>query len=428
MGTEDKIKILIVDDSKDTLLAMQAVLSELGHGLVCANSGEEALKRLLEDDFALILLDVNMPGMSGLECARFIRQREKSKYTPIIFLTASDKGDTEMFKGYATGAVDYLFKPVNADILKSKVQVFFNLFKKSEEVKRNLEQLRVMEQISYEMKLADAKQKLELSQQRDSFIATLTHDLKTPLICAVSGLNMILDGGYGDVSDDQKYILSLIKQGIDDQLQMIQNLLEIYRDASERLHFQVVDLKELFQRCADELQPITQAHDLRIRICLANKLKEVWVDKMAIYRVLMNLLGNAIKFTPDKGEIIISATNGIEGGKEVVCLSVKDTGTGISAEEQKNLFQQYYQGDQGKKKSTGTGLGLYLCRKIIESHSGQISLTSTPGEGTTFSVSLPVFSAGETAEPNGKVEDSPDLPEVNSESKNVSGAPAVQSP
>jgi signal transduction histidine kinase len=426
MDSQDRIKILIVDDSKDTLLAMQAVLSELGHGIVCAHSGEEALKRLLEDDFALILLDVIMPGMGGLECARFIRQREKSKYTPIIFLTASDKGDTQMFKGYASGAVDYLFKPVNPEILKSKVEVFFNLFRKNEEVKRNLEQMRIMEQISYEMKLADAKQKLELSQQRDSFIATLTHDLKTPLICAVSGLNMILDNGYGEVKDEQKYILSLIKQGIDDQLQMIQNLLEIYRDASERLHFQVVDLKELLLRCTDELKPITQAHDLKIRINLAAKLKEVWVDKMAIHRVLMNLLGNAIKFTPDQGEIIMIADNALDNGKEFVRLSIKDTGKGISLEEQKNLFQQYYQGDEGKKKSTGTGLGLYLCRKIIESHNGQISLTSSLGQGTTFSISLPVFSASEETSESQTGEHASQTSQ--GESPSVSGAPVGQSP
>lgn len=165
MPAESKVNILVVDDQPKNLLALEAVLTAPGQNLIEARSGQEALKHLLEHDFALILMDVLMPGMDGFETAALIRQRDKSRRTPIIFLTAAGKSELHIFKGYSVGAVDYLFKPVEPEILRSKVSVFVDLFRKNQEVKRQAEQLRDLERREHERQLAEERQRFESERQ-----------------------------------------------------------------------------------------------------------------------------------------------------------------------------------------------------------------------------------------------------------------------
>ncbi|HEY3588204.1 MAG TPA: response regulator, partial [Myxococcaceae bacterium] len=160
------VKILLVDDQPNNLLALEAVLADPECNLVKAHSGEEALRRLLRDDFALILLDVLMPGMDGFETAELIRQRERTRYTPIIFVTAIGRSEAHVARGYSCGAVDYLFKPLVPEILRSKVAVFVELFWKTEEVKRQGDQLRELERREHEAKLAAARRQLEEERMR----------------------------------------------------------------------------------------------------------------------------------------------------------------------------------------------------------------------------------------------------------------------
>ncbi len=166
MNRDEKANILLVDDQPNNLLALEATLEGLGQNLVKARSGPEALKWLLNHQFAVILLDVLMPDMDGFETAELIRQREKTQRTPIIFLTAIGQNDMHMFKGYSVGAVDYLSKPVMPEILKSKVRVFVELFEKTEEVKRQAGQLREIDRQEHERKLAEVKQRWEAERLR----------------------------------------------------------------------------------------------------------------------------------------------------------------------------------------------------------------------------------------------------------------------
>ena len=167
MPADEKVNILMVDDQPGNLLALEATLAQLGQNLVQARSGQEALRHLLHDDFALILLDVKMPGMDGLETAELVRQRPRSQHTPIIFLTAYERDDVQMFKGYSLGAVDYLTKPLVPRILRSKVAAFVEMYRNTEEVKRQGELLRLIEKREHERELAEAKERFEVARLRE---------------------------------------------------------------------------------------------------------------------------------------------------------------------------------------------------------------------------------------------------------------------
>ncbi len=229
--------------------------------------------------------------------------------------------------------------------------------------------------------------RVSVDKQREDFIATLVHDLKTPLIGADRALELIINGTLGDIDDSQSEVLQMLKRSNQGLLRMVQNLIEVYRYDFRKpdLAFELVSLFDLAGECARELMALAEQRNIALHVNLAPSQGEVQVDALAIRRVILNLMDNAIKFTTSGGTIKVWG----EETPNQITLCVKDTGIGIAHDELDKVFDRFWRSDRGKGQAVGTGLGLYLCKQIIDAHRGEITVTSTEGEGTTFSIMLP---------------------------------------
>jgi PAS domain S-box-containing protein len=240
-------------------------------------------------------------------------------------------------------------------------------------------------------KVAEQKRLAEFGiEQREDFIATLTHDLKTPIVGANMVLSALLDGSLGPLQTQQGEIIQKLRASNQALLKMIHNLLDIYRYESgpDSLFFQRVDLSLMIKSCAEDVQPLLDSKHISFSVSVPKPLP-VDCDEHAIQRVLMNLLSNAIKFTPEGGNISVAA----ELAPNAVRLHVADTGSGISSKDLERLFQRFWQGEPGKRYAAGTGLGLYFCNSVVRAHGGNIECQSAVGTGTRFSVTLPLIQA-----------------------------------
>src|SRR5262249_52267654 len=262
------------------LLALEAILQDLGQNLVRANSGEEALRRLLEQDFAVILMDVKMPGLDGIETAALIRERDKSQHTPIIFLTAFESSEVQVFKGYQLGAVDYLFKPSQPEVLRSKVTVFVELFLKTEQVRRQAEQLRESERREHARRLAEERQRWEMERLReeaerekkvaealkeadrrkDEVLAMLAHELRNPLAPLLNAAHLIRAGGDQELLDAAG---AVIERQVKHMARLIDDLLDVSRINSGKIQLrkEVVALADVVRRAVESTAPLL--HDRR---------------------------------------------------------------------------------------------------------------------------------------------------------------------
>lgn len=427
MNTQAKptAKILMVDDRPENLLALEAILSDLGEELVRAASGAEALRRVLSDDFALILMDVVMPDMDGFETAELIRQREKSRHTPIIFLTANKRGVTQSFRGYTVGAVDYMVKPLVPEVLTSKVGVFVDLYKNRQEVKRAEEELRrahdelekrvqertaelayanaaLKAEIAGRERIEEERLKLLLSEQRarleaervnrtkDEFLATLSHELRTPLN-AILGWTHILGLGKTDQETIQRAI-TVIKNNAQAQSRLIGDILDVSRIIGGKLRLSVgpVHLPAVLESAVDAVRPAAHAKEIKIGVEMPPSPGPFYGDADRLQQVVWNLLSNAIKFTPKGGQVYLSLRN-LNGDVEI---TVRDTGAGISPEFLPYVFDRFTQADSSATRTHGgLGLGLAIVRYLVELHGGTVRAESSgEGRGATFIVTLPLKS------------------------------------
>src|SRR5687768_15613854 len=297
---DGKVNILIVDDTPENLIALEAVLGDLGQRLVKVTSGQEALRMLLREEFAVILLDVNMPGMNGFETAALIRQRKHTEHVPIIFVTAISTTDTHMFKGYSLGAVDYIFTPVNAEVLRSKVSVFVELVKKSQAVKEQARQLQeanevLRNEIATRKKAEHALK--ESNEELEAFSFSVSHDLRAP-VRAMQGFARVLVEDYGDKLDDAaRDYLDRIVSGAYRMDNLIQDLLVYSRLGHTELSLGPISLKQLVNELVRQL-----SHEIQSRhadVFVSDDLPEVVANKMALGQALENLITNGMKFTPD---------------------------------------------------------------------------------------------------------------------------------
>jgi signal transduction histidine kinase len=356
--------VLLVDDRPENLLALEGVLKPLGARLVKARSGEDALLHLLRETFAVILLDVQMPRLDGLQTAELIKQREQTRHIPIIFITALSRETAYIFKGYEQGAVDYLLKPIDPEILRAKVRVFCDLFVRGEMIR-----MRSVE--------SDAK---------DVFLADVIHELKTPLAAAKAQAQLALHQ-LGDRRTDATTArsLRLISQQIDRLNRLVGDLLEASRleAGSVELQTSQFDLSALLEEMRNRMQPLGDRHPIRIN---APEKLSLIADKDRIEQVLANLLSNAIRYSPEGGPIEVDAETTGDG----VHIQVRDRGLGIPREHQQLVFERF-----GRAHGTafgGLGLGLAISKGIVERHGGRIWVESAgrPGEGSVFHVQLPL--------------------------------------
>ena len=407
--TEDRrVKLLLVDDRQENLVALQAILEPLGQGLVLAHSGEEALKCVLQHDFACILLDVQMPEMNGFDVAQIIKSREKSRYIPIIFLSAISKEDSYVFKGYSMGAVDYVFKPFNPDVLRSKVAVFVDLYLKQQQIieqaellaesqRRELELEHRAELLEAEAKsaaqLAELNKQLQERQQeleqamgvRNRFYASMSHELRTPINAVIGYSTLMIDNIYGPLNDKQR-------EGLQRTLRAARHLLELVNDVLDlskieagkiELSMQPVNVATLIDDLFVTVRPLADEHGTKLTFEKPEDQLTVVTDPRRVRQILLNLLSNAIKFGMQK-PIRVTCARRDEGG---IRISVIDQGEGISQDDQARIFEEFVQ--VSPTQQMGTGLGLPISRRLADLLDGSLDVISRPGTGSTFVLNLP---------------------------------------
>jgi signal transduction histidine kinase len=355
--------VLLVDDRQENLLALEGILKPLGVRIVKARSGEEALLQLLRETFAVILLDVQMPRLDGLQTAELIKHREQTRHIPIIFITALSRETAYVFKGYAHGAVDYLLKPIDPEILRAKVRVFCDLFVRGEQIR---------------------KQALE-SEVKDVFLSSVVHELQTPLAAAKAQAQLALHQ-LGDHREETgaANALRVISHQIDRLTRLVTDLLDVNRLDSGAFELQIsqFDVAPLLEETRRRVERPGGRHTIRVRV--PERLFLV-ADRDRIEQVLENLLSNAIRYSPDGGEITVSA----DKDGDSVHLVVRDQGLGIPKEHQQVIFERFARA-HGPAYG-GLGLGLTISKGIVEQHGGKIWAESSgkPGEGSAFHVRLP---------------------------------------
>jgi two-component system, sensor histidine kinase and response regulator len=382
----DKVNILLVDDEARNLDVLESILNAPDYHLVRAQNADEALRALVSDTFALLVLDVRMPDMSGVELAQVIKQRKKTQHVPIIFLTAYYQEDEHMMKGYGAGAVDYLSKPVNPQILRSKVAVFVDLFRKSRALEAEIEVRRAAEQRVLELNEQLGSRVSELAAanaELEAFSYSVSHDLRAPLR-QVTGFVRCLKKAEGGSADAQtEEYIGLIQDSVTRMGRLIDDLLEFSRMGRTEMNQEPVRLRPLLDQALLTLQPGTEGRQIEWQI---DPLPEVCGDPAMLRQVWTNLLDNALKFTRPRACARIDVGARSEPGEHV--LFVRDNGVGFDSRYADKLFG-VFQRLHGRSQFEGTGIGLASVRRIISRHGGRAWAESAPDQGTTIYFSLP---------------------------------------
>ena len=392
MQAEHPTKLLIVDDLPENLQALNAVIRGEGREIFQAGSGEEALALLLQHDFAMAFLDVQMPGMDGFELAELMRGTDKTRQIPIIFVTAAGQGLNYSFKGYEAGAVDVLYKPLDPRAVKGKVQVFVALYEQREAMRRQVEALelarRQQEQTVAELNAAQTGLQRALAM-RDEFMSMVSHEMRTPLntlYLETQLRKMQLERGnmaaFGAeqlqrmVARDDRQIQSIIR--------LIDDMLDVSRIRSGKLSLRPgwVELSGLLRRLVHDLTPQAGIAGSSISLDASTPVSGWW-DEFRIEQIVVNLLTNALRYGAQKPVQVTLVV-----GPEEVRVEVRDQGPGIAPEHQAKIFEPYERG-VGTEAPSGLGLGLYISRQLAEVHEGSLVLDSVPGQGALFTLTLP---------------------------------------
>src|SRR2546423_390305 len=317
----EKAGILVVDDRSDKLLAYEVMLGELKQNIVCVRSGKEALRHLLKNDFAAIILDVNMPGMDGFETAALIRQRQRCETTPIIFVSAVNDTLNHISRGYSLGAVDYILTPVVPDILRAKISVFVDLFKKTEQIRRQADEREklIREQAAAEAARIEAERQ---SAAKDRFLAMLSHELRTPLTPVLASVLTLEQ--EKDLPASVGESLQLIRRNVELEARLIDDLLDVTRISKGKvqLNFEVVDAHQLLQNALEIYESEINRKCLGLQVDLSAKEAYLHADPARLQQIFWNLINNAVKFTPQAGRIRISTSN--NNGAALRVLLVED--------------------------------------------------------------------------------------------------------
>lgn len=406
MAHGPKPNVLIVDDQPRNLDVLEAMLGNTDCTLIRAASADEALLALVRHEFAALVLDIRMPGMNGIELATLVKQRKRSQHIPILFLTAHSVDEDDVLRGYGVGAVDYLSKPINAAILRSKIGVFVELFRKTralaelndalhyeaaerEKAQRALQvanqdlERRVLERTAAEREARDEAERQ--SRIKDEFLATLSHELRTPMNVILGWLDTLASG---KTTRDKWSALAIIQRNAQVQAKLIDDLLDMNGLLSGNLHVELapVDVGAILQSAIQGLQPAADAKGVNVTATLERPGIDALADARRLQQIVWNLLHNAIKFTPRDGRVDVR----IEQGSGQVRLLIQDTGHGISRDFLPYVFERFRQEDSSTtRESPGLGLGLSITKHLVELHGGTIhAFSDGQGTGATFTVEL----------------------------------------
>ncbi|HTR51570.1 MAG TPA: response regulator [Kofleriaceae bacterium] len=389
--------ILVVDDNDTNLIAIEAALAPIGRRLVLARSGVEALGRLLEQDFALIILDVAMPGMDGFETARLVRSRARNRATPIIFITGLSWQDDEILRGYELGAFDFLIKPIRAEVLRAKAMLFVQLQDRTTELHDKAMQLRVEHDRAHERELAMQRKRFEAEaleikmqqladadRRKDEFLAILAHELRNPLQPLQTAVELIEHEPDKPVPER---VRGIIYRQVHHIGRLVDDLLDVARFQTGKLELrrERISLDSLVEEAIAAVRVTAERRRHRVT-AVGDRGVAVHGDPIRLVQVLCNLLSNSIKYSHEGGEIRVAWRR---VGDDAY-LSVSDDGRGIAPDLLPRIFDMFVQERVSPDGSGGLGLGLGLAKRLVELHQGTIQATSGGvGKGATFELKLP---------------------------------------
>lgn len=403
------IKILVVDDREDNLFSIEAILEKDNYTIIKANSGRAALKILLQQhDFSLILMDVQMPDLNGFETATIIYERDKLKAIPIIFITAHDYDEEYIYKGYRMGGVDYIYKPINPELLRIKVGVFVELYRKNQQLQQHEARLletnkalqkEIEERKSSEQKIKSLNEQLvdnnthlkAVNAELDQFAYVASHDLQEPLRKIMVFCDKLLIKELPN-EETERY-LSKITASAHRMQSLINDLLSFSRHSVASSDFKQTDLQVLVREALNELEIEIDKSGASIQY---TGLPVAHVIPSLMQQLFYNLIKNAVKFRKkDEAPLIriISEklTTEPTTGQEATSyyrISVSDNGIGFDEKYAEDIFMVFKR-LHSYHEFEGTGVGLSLCRKIMEKHNGTITATSRIGIGSSFIIHLP---------------------------------------
>ncbi|MGC4038251.1 MAG: response regulator [Chitinophagaceae bacterium] len=408
-------KILLVDDREDNLLSVQSILEPGGYYFVKAKSGREALKILLSQfDFALILMDVNMPNLNGFETASLIYEREKLRNIPIIFITAHDDDDRNMFKGYRAGAVDYIAKPVNPELLRAKVAVFTELYAKTQQLQVQEQRLKtvntnleneIKERKHSEKRVNELNRQLieninsleSANKELDRFAFMASHDLQEPLRKIRTFCDLLATSEQvKDFNEETSLYISRIENAAGKMQRLIKDILTFSRVSEDNDEFAETDLNKVIQEILDEHKP--EIDDKKALVDVKS-IPSIITKPGLMYPLFSNLISNALKYSKNQEPVRISIWSEIcvtdkkneplDINNKYCRISVQDNGIGFEQKYAEQVFEMFKR-LHAKKEYEGSGIGLTLCKKIVERHNGFIAVRSEVGVGSIFMVTLPV--------------------------------------
>ena len=367
--------ILIVDDSPENIISLKKVLEKNDFEVDTASSGEEALKKILRKSYVLIILDVQMPGMDGFEVAETISGYSKAKETAIIFLSAASANVNLITRGYSSGGLDYISKPVDMNILLLKVKTFYRIY----------EQSRALNEMQVKLR-AEIEFRKEAERKKDEFISIASHELKTPMT-SIKGYIQLLERSLdkNDITTVKKR-LHKVQNQVEKLNLLIADLLDISKIESGKMKLNKKDFS--FDDLIDHIIEVMQQSSPEVKIIKKNCVDaNVFGDEMRIEQVIVNFITNALKYAPEGKEIHINT----EIKDDNIYFSVRDFGIGMSEEHQKRIFEKFYRIEETSERFQGLGIGLYICQEIVDRHKGKIGSTSKLGHGSEFYFQIPLL-------------------------------------
>lgn len=384
MHAEKLTKLLIVDDLPENLMALNEIIKQNDRIVYQATSGEDALMLLLQHEFALAILDVTMPGMDGFELAELMRGTERTRHIPIVFVSAAGKELNYAFKGYETGAVDFLHKPLDIAAVKSKVNVFVSLYQQRNEVKRQVEAL---EKSRQELHATQIELQRSL-RMRDDFMSMVAHELRTPLntlFLETQMRKMQLEKSNMEAFNEEKLQRMVARDGrqIQSMIRLIDDMVDVSRIRSGKLSIRPTEteLSDLLQRIVSDLSHQAAAAGTSIMLDAEKIASGTW-DEFRVEQIIINLLTNALRYGGGKPVTVTLQANPVYAE-----VTVRDQGNGITVSDQHRIFEPFERA--GTTTGAGLGLGLYIARQLAEAHGGSLSVESTYGEGAAFTLRLP---------------------------------------
>ena len=427
---EEKVSILLVDDQPQRLISYRAILADLNLGLVCARSGREALELLMNQEYAVVLLDVSMPDMDGFEAAKLIHEHPRFERTPIIFVTGVHLDDLDRLKGYSLGAVDYVSVPIVPEILRSKVSVLVELYCKRKELQRANDELaranvrlseanialqeektrelevfnRSLQRANIELEAANRSLQSEIAERaraeqalkqadrhKDEFLAMLAHELRNPLAPIHSAVELIR---MRPLEDPQlNWARDVIARQLTSLTRLVDDLLDVSRITRGKINLtrQVVELEGLISRAVETVHPLFDEHGHQLTLELPEPGVKVFGDSTRLTQAIANVLGNAAKYTDKGGRISLIAAV----GETDVLIRVRDNGIGIRPDMLPHVFELFTQLDRADGRTQGgLGIGLALVQRLVQMHGGEVSAASEgPGMGSEFVIRLPLLHA-----------------------------------